>query len=135
MTERAVCQGQMALPPLADLPSFPPGDPSPSHVRREAARADRALRARRIKELREGILAWDRKADRAFPSQVLLIRVTVGRNGVGALVDFRDHRVGMAGVRHRVGGALDVKPDDVLGHGERVGLRVALESLLRAVTD
>jgi hypothetical protein len=125
----------MALPPLADLPSFPPGEPSPSHVRREAARSDRALRARRVKELREGILKWEREADRAFPSQVILIRVTVGRNGVGAVVDFRDHRVGMAGVRHRVGGALALEPGDVLGHGERVGLRVALQALLEAVTD
>lgn len=123
----------MALPPLADLPSFPPGDPTPEHVRREAARSDAALRARRVKELREGILKWERSADRAFPSQVLLIRITVGRAGVGAVVDFRDHRVGMAGLRHRIGGALALKPDDVLGHGERVGLQRALRALLEVL--
>jgi hypothetical protein len=125
----------MALPPLADLPTFPAGEPTPSHVRREAARSDRALRARRVKELREGILRWEREADRAFPSQVILIRVTVGRNGVGAVVDFRDHRVGMAGLRHRIGGALALQPGDVLGHGERVGLQRALRALLDVITD
>jgi hypothetical protein len=125
----------MAFAPLADLPTFPAGDPTPSHVRREAARSDRVLRARRVKELREGILKWERSADRAFPSQVLLVRITVGRHGVGAVVDFRDHRVGMAGLRHRIGGALALKPEDVLGHGERVGLRVALRALLDVLED
>lgn len=122
--------GQVPLPGFGSFPDFAALPVRADHVRREMTMADNRRRRAAIKTLREALLKWDSESDPAFPAQDIIIRITVGRSGVGAVVDFRDHRVGSAGVRHRLAGALPLNPGDVLGHGPRGGLRRALTALL-----
>lgn len=135
MTETRAVPGQVPLPGFGSFPDFSASPVKSDYVRREMTIADNRRRLAAIKQLREALLKWDRESDPRFPAQDIIIRITVGRSGVGAVVDFRDHRVGSAGVRHRLAGALPLNAGDVLGHGPRGGLRRALSALLEVTED
>lgn len=122
-----------ALPGL-DLPDVPAPIDS-RHAERQAYVSAAALYWKSLRRFRRQIEEYHRATQPPFDTREIVIRFVVGPDRVGSVVDWRDGRVGRAGLLHRVSGPLRVNARTLRGVGPGVALHVLLRELERVTTD
>lgn len=121
------------LPGLG-LPSTIGGVDS-AHVERLAHQSRVALYWKGVRQLRKDLKEYHDRSQPPYEHREIIVRIVVGEDRVGAVVDWRDGRMGRAGLLHRVAGPLRVRGRTVRGVGPTVALQVTLQALLEVLSD
>lgn len=119
--------------PGLDLPDVPQGVDS-VHVERERHIASTKQYWSALKRFRSQIEDYHRGTAPPFEHREIVVRFVVAGDRVGAVVDWRDGRVGRAGLLRRVAGPLRLNARLLRSVGPGVALHVLLRELER-VTD
>lgn len=120
--------------PGLDIPDVPAMVDS-RHAERQAHIASVSLYWKALRRFRRQIEEYHRATQPPFDTREIIVRFVVGQDRVGAVVDWRDGRVGRAGLLHRTSGPLRVNARTVRGVGPGVALHVLLTELQRVTQD
>jgi hypothetical protein len=116
--------------PGLNLPDVPQGIDS-VYEERERHVASAASYWSALKRFRKQMEAYHRETRPPFEHREILVRFVVSGDRVGCVVDWRDGRVGRAGLLHRVAGPLRLNPREVRRLGPGVALHVLIRELER----
>jgi hypothetical protein len=120
--------------PGLDLPDVPAVVDS-RHAERQAYVASTSLYWKSLRRFRRQLEEYHRATQPPFDTREIIVRFVVGQDRVGAVVDWRDGRVGRAGLLHRASGPLRVNARTLRGVGPGVALHVLLRELERVTAD
>ena len=120
--------------PGLNLPDIP--EPLDSvHEARQAAISAAALRVAAKRRFRAQLEEYHRATEPPFDHREIVVRFVVGRDSVGAVVDWRAGGVGRGGLLRRIGGPLALDPGTVRRVGPGVALHECLRALLQVTPD
>jgi len=122
-----------ALPGL-DLPDVP------ARVNSEFVERERHVSTTKeyysaLRRFRRQVEEYHRATQPPFRAREIVVRFVVGQDRVGCVVDWRDGRMGGAGLLHRAAGPLRLSARTLRSVGPGVALHVLLRELERVSAD
>jgi hypothetical protein len=102
---------------------------------RQSAIAKATARVNAKRKFRQQLEAYHRDTRPPFDHREILVRFIVGRDDVGAVVEWRSGGVGRDGLLRRLAGPLSLDARTVRRVGPGVALHECLRSLLRVTAD